>query len=171
MGICSCCKPTEEVKVELTDEKTAIRDRKRALCTDNEDKDITITLTDSRLLIFNLIQAQAAFKAYLVRRTPLPCPTQPTGSSSTLLSPATQQSLQQQGKYPFKAPYAPGSQIALPDNSIYTGECNSLKQPEGQGTLYYSDGGIYEGDWKQGVPCGQGRIITSIGDTYIGSWA
>ena len=44
------------------------------------------------------------------------------------------------------------------------GKCN------GQGTMTYSDGDIYVGEWKDGTPNGQGTETYSDGGNYVGEW-
>lgn len=37
--------------------------------------------------------------------------------------------------------------------------------------MIWSDGAIYEGDWKDNHATGFGKFIHVIGDTYEGNWA
>lgn len=55
----------------------------------------------------------------------------------------------------------------------YTGGWRSGK-PNGIGTLAYSNNGdliVYEGEWKNGIRSGEGRMIFANGDIYEGEWA
>ena len=41
----------------------------------------------------------------------------------------------------------------------------------GQGTCNYSNGDVYEGEWKDGMPWnGQGKMTESDGSVYEGEW-
>ena len=62
------------------------------------------------------------------------------------------------------------SYARLSDGSIYDGELNDVGQPEGRGVMYYSDGGISEGGWRNGLLHGQGRRVSPQGDVFIGQW-
>lgn len=59
----------------------------------------------------------------------------------------------------------------LPDGSIYVGEWSSKGCPQGKGIMYYIDGGICEGYWKEGKLHDKGRRVSPKGDIYIGSWS
>ena len=58
----------------------------------------------------------------------------------------------------------------LLDGSVYVGEWGSKGLPHGKGIMYYIDGGICEGYWKDGKLHGGGRRISPRGDVYTGSW-
>ncbi|OMJ87567.1 hypothetical protein SteCoe_10649 [Stentor coeruleus] len=58
----------------------------------------------------------------------------------------------------------------LKDGSVYCGEWNDIGCPEGKGTMFYNDGSIYEGIWKEGMMCGYGRRISPKADVYVGEW-
>jgi hypothetical protein len=45
------------------------------------------------------------------------------------------------------------------------GDCQN-----GQGTITYSDGGKYVGEWKDGKRNGQGTMTLSDGQKYVGEW-
>ena len=36
--------------------------------------------------------------------------------------------------------------------------------------MYYTDGGVCEGSWREGKLHGNGRRISPGGDLYIGGW-
>lgn len=59
----------------------------------------------------------------------------------------------------------------LPDGSIYVGEWSSLGYPQGKGIMYYKDGGICEGYWKEGKLNDKGRRVSPKGDVYTGNWS
>jgi hypothetical protein len=40
----------------------------------------------------------------------------------------------------------------------------------GNGTMKWTDGACYEGQWKHGKAYGLGRFTLSNGDVYFGSW-
>lgn len=50
----------------------------------------------------------------------------------------------------------------------YAGEWEGDKQ-HGRGKCIYADGSVYDGDWKEGVRCGQGKI-THGAFSYEGGW-
>lgn len=39
----------------------------------------------------------------------------------------------------------------------------------GRGQCFYADGSVYDGEWKEGVRCGQGKLIHGE-FTYTGGW-
>lgn len=39
---------------------------------------------------------------------------------------------------------------------------------DGKGTMTWADGAKYEGDWKMGYACGQGKFLHVDGDVYEG---
>jgi len=41
---------------------------------------------------------------------------------------------------------------------------------EGHGTLYWKDGSVYAGEWKQDMKEGEGTLFYSNGDVYTGTW-
>ena len=44
------------------------------------------------------------------------------------------------------------------------------EKPEGQGIMKYSDGGIYDGNWENGIRQGEGIMKYNNGDIYDGDW-
>lgn len=56
------------------------------------------------------------------------------------------------------------------DGSVYVGEWNNKGLQHGKGIMYYIDGGICEGYWKDGKLHGGGRRISPNGDVYSGNW-
>lgn len=53
----------------------------------------------------------------------------------------------------------------------YTGQINpETKMPEGRGQMYYNDGSVYDGSWKNGQRDGDGVMDYKGGDTYDGEW-
>lgn len=55
--------------------------------------------------------------------------------------------------------------------AIYSGYVNELRHPDGEGTMKYSDGKVYTGDWVDGVQQGQGRMQYNNNDIYDGEWS
>lgn len=53
--------------------------------------------------------------------------------------------------------------------AIYSGYVNEFRQPNGKGTMKYSDGSEYTGDWVNGVRQGQGTMTYNNG-IYDGEW-
>lgn len=53
--------------------------------------------------------------------------------------------------------------------STYSGYVNELRQPDGKGTMEYSNGTEYTGDWVNGVRQGQGKMRYDNG-VYDGEW-
>ena len=52
---------------------------------------------------------------------------------------------------------------------VYDGEWRNGK-PHGQGQYVYADGDVYEGEWLNGKRHGQGNHIGIAGQTYSGEW-
>ena len=50
----------------------------------------------------------------------------------------------------------------------YVGERNSDGERHGQGTEFYSDGSLYDGQWKNDVKDGTGRVIYLNGLEFMG---
>jgi hypothetical protein len=40
----------------------------------------------------------------------------------------------------------------------------------GFGTVEWSDGARYQGEWQNGQPNGKGKLFLENGDTYEGDW-
>ena len=55
------------------------------------------------------------------------------------------------------------------EDGTYTGGVTDGK-PDGQGKMEYTNGQVYEGEWKNGVRSGQGTHTTSSGNVYVGEW-
>jgi hypothetical protein len=49
------------------------------------------------------------------------------------------------------------------------GQWKSDKQ-EGEGTMTYASGGVYEGQWKAGRQHGEGKLTYADGSVYEGQW-
>ncbi len=56
------------------------------------------------------------------------------------------------------------------EDGTYTGGVTDGK-PDGQGKMEYTNGQVYEGEWKNGVRSGQGRCTWPDGGYYDGEWA
>jgi hypothetical protein len=54
--------------------------------------------------------------------------------------------------------------------NIYIGSYNHQGNPHGFGTMKYSNGEIYEGDWFDGVRSGVGKMTWTNGDVYEGEF-
>lgn len=57
----------------------------------------------------------------------------------------------------------------LYQNSTYSGYVNELRQPDGEGTMEYSNGNEYTGDWVNGIRQGKGTMKYDNG-IYEGEW-
>ena len=49
-------------------------------------------------------------------------------------------------------------------------DCNALYCDEVRGRYTYRDGAVYEGDFEDGSPAGEGRVRYANGDVYEGGW-
>ncbi|KAF7834099.1 phosphatidylinositol 4-phosphate 5-kinase 1-like [Senna tora] len=58
---------------------------------------------------------------------------------------------------------------ALPNGDLYTGTLLG-NVPHGTGKYLWSDGCMYEGEWKKGKACGKGRFSWPSGATYEGEF-
>ncbi|XP_061369899.1 phosphatidylinositol 4-phosphate 5-kinase 1-like [Gastrolobium bilobum] len=58
---------------------------------------------------------------------------------------------------------------ALPNGDIYTGTLSG-NAPHGTGKYLWSDGCMYEGEWRKGKACGKGRFSWPSGATYEGEF-
>ncbi|KAI4343503.1 hypothetical protein L6164_010843 [Bauhinia variegata] len=58
---------------------------------------------------------------------------------------------------------------ALPNGDLYTGTLLG-NVPHGTGKYLWSDGCMYEGDWKKGKSCGKGKFSWPSGATYEGEF-
>ncbi len=56
------------------------------------------------------------------------------------------------------------------DNGSYEGEFNSKGERDGKGIYKWNDGGVYEGDFKNGGREGYGKINLIDGSSYEGNW-
>jgi hypothetical protein len=55
-------------------------------------------------------------------------------------------------------------------DSVYEGERDAKGRPEGQGTLRFSEGTVYEGQWKAGKQDGVGTLRRASGEVYEGEY-
>lgn len=62
------------------------------------------------------------------------------------------------------------SPVQLDNKTVYVGHVNSENQKESYGILYFPDGGIYEGYFKNDKMFGKGRLINAEGDYYEGDF-
>ena len=63
------------------------------------------------------------------------------------------------------------SKINFPDNSYYEGEINKTNNlPNGVGNLFYYNGEVFFGNFKNGKKEGLGEYHYKDGTIYIGSW-
>ena len=58
----------------------------------------------------------------------------------------------------------------LGGGGLYTGWVDSEGNPSGNGTLRIDDGGIYTGQWKEGLRSGNGVYTSIDGALYYGPW-
>ncbi|MFP6755169.1 MAG: hypothetical protein VCB60_05560, partial [Alphaproteobacteria bacterium] len=66
--------------------------------------------------------------------------------------------------------YRNGVQVLLFEDATYTGE-QTNGVANGQGIMKFPGGGLYEGEFKEGLPHGQGTLTDSYwGDSYVGGW-
>ena len=56
------------------------------------------------------------------------------------------------------------------DSSVYEGQMNDLRRPEGFGSRYFSDGTVFRGYWKDGKAEGKGILSSTDGMLYVGIW-
>ena len=50
------------------------------------------------------------------------------------------------------------------------GDSSIVKIPHGMGTMFYSDGRVYSGEWDQGTWHGEGRAVFANGDIFEGTY-
>ncbi|KAK8929028.1 Phosphatidylinositol 4-phosphate 5-kinase 6 [Platanthera zijinensis] len=58
----------------------------------------------------------------------------------------------------------------LPNGDYYTGHWSSAGIPHGAGKYLWTDGCMYEGEWRRGVPNGQGKFSWPSGAIYEGEF-
>lgn len=61
--------------------------------------------------------------------------------------------------------------VTFSNKDVYTGSLNSSLRMEGEGTLEYSTGDVYEGTFSAGVISGHGVFSYANGDVYDGEFA
>ena len=54
--------------------------------------------------------------------------------------------------------------------NTYTGEKDASGRPHGKGTLTYSDGNVYSGEFEEGIPHGVGVFTWAEGGSFEGEW-
>ena len=59
---------------------------------------------------------------------------------------------------------------AAQNTAQYEGERNDDGKPEGAGTLKFTNGTVYEGEFRAGVRHGKGTLTFSSGEEYEGEW-
>ena len=106
-------------------------------------------------IIFVIILIALVKNGYLISGSE-PSPSPPIESAATTDPPVTE---------------APKVYVSnqLYHGAIYSGYVNELRQPDGKGTMKYSDGSEYTGDWVNGVRQGQGTMTYNNG-IYDGEW-
>jgi len=52
----------------------------------------------------------------------------------------------------------------------YDGEHNVSEEREGYGVMKYTEGDVYQGEWRDDMQHGKGEIVYSDGDKYIGQF-
>lgn len=125
------------------------------------------------------LHLQAVFRSYISRKAyleylkiqPQPIPEIPP-TISTLEAKQAYARLA-----PFKFERPAGDETVswkgptkLLDGSVYVGEWSIKGMPHGKGIMYYIDGGICEGYWKEGKLHDRGRRVSPKGDVYTGNW-
>lgn len=55
-------------------------------------------------------------------------------------------------------------------DSVYEGERDAKGKPEGKGTLRFSEGTVYEGQWRGGKQDGYGTLRRASGEVYEGEY-
>ena len=58
----------------------------------------------------------------------------------------------------------------ISEGNYYHGEIDEDGNPDGKGSMFFSDGTLYEGGWKSGKMHGKGRIISLLGDLCTGEF-
>ena len=61
--------------------------------------------------------------------------------------------------------------IEYDNDDVYTGELDAQGRPHGSGKMQYSDGGSYEGEFKEGKRSGKGKMVFPSGNVYEGDFA
>lgn len=91
---------------------------------------------------------------------------------SEFLNDLVKQQLSVCGKFEFGEPEGKDFRplFCLPDGSLFQGEINEGGIPCGKGSIFYTDGSVYEGGWNSGKFHGYGRMITPDGDIFIGDF-
>ena len=91
---------------------------------------------------------------------------------SNLLSKETikKHSLSRFFNFPLKPSLNFRTLFKLQNGIYYQGEVNEKQEPEGYGSMIFSDGSLYEGQWIQGKMEGLGRIITADADLFEGTF-
>lgn len=126
-----------------------------------------------------LCQAQSAIRGFLIRKKyqqyvdmqPQSVPEVPNTISTTEAKRAY--SRLSPFKFDKSVPDEPvewKGPTRLLDGSVYVGEWSSEGFPQGKGIMYYIDGGICEGYWKEGKLHDKGRRVSPKGDIYTGTW-
>jgi hypothetical protein len=59
--------------------------------------------------------------------------------------------------------------VTFSDGAIYEGEWRNGRK-EGKGKMIFSKGGVYEGDWRKDQREGKGKRIYADGTVYEGDW-
>ncbi|MBQ8576530.1 MAG: hypothetical protein IJ449_00965 [Clostridia bacterium] len=60
--------------------------------------------------------------------------------------------------------------VTFSNGDVYTGTLNNSLRMEGEGTLEYSTGDVYEGEFENGVISGEGTFRYANGDVYEGAF-
>jgi hypothetical protein len=98
----------------------------------------------------------------------------PYNKISDFLNPSTSKLLTQLGPFHFNSDQNPSFPIKGPvlvdSQAIFIGQWDEKGFRHGQGTQYWPDGSIYEGEWENDKANGRGRLIHANGDVYEGRW-
>lgn len=127
-----------------------------------------------------LIHIQAIFRGHLARKSYFSYNTMQPQAIAEI--PSTISTVEARTAFarlsPFKFERPSGDEpvdwkgpTRLLDGSVYVGEWSNKGMPHGKGIMYYIDGGICEGYWKEGKLHDKGRRVSPKGDVYTGSWS
>jgi hypothetical protein len=167
-------KPGQMSAVTLTTSPSSTRQYcENALSDGAKVSELTPDPAQSLILTQSLLRGHLSRKAFLEFKSQQPQPVSEVPNNiSTIeakraysrLSPFKFEKTLTEEPLEWKGP------TRLSDGSIYVGEWSTKGYPQGKGIMYYKDGGICEGYWKEGKLHDKGRRVTPKGDVYTGGW-